>query len=146
IDMSLAQIDLTQANWSDARQELTAILAKNGDNPLARKWMGMLEVSTGNHAAAISSFRKVIESDPNNAVALSNLAYLLVENGNQTEEPLKYAQKAKELEPDNPEFEDTLGWVLYRRGVYSVAVKHLEMAASKQAAALHLYHLAMAYH
>lgn len=144
-DLSLARIDLLQANWKDARSQLTTILSSGSENPLARQWLGMLEVSSGNQTAAINHFRKVIETQPNNAVALNNLAYLLAENGNQTEEPLKYAEKAVGLDPGNPEFEDTLGWVLYRRAVYDLAVRHLESAVSTRSTALRNYHLAMAY-
>jgi tetratricopeptide (TPR) repeat protein len=144
-DMSLAQIDLLQSNWKDARQELSTILAKKAENTLARQWLGMLEAAAGDSAAAIADFRKVIEAQPDNAKALNNLAYLLLEGGNQTEEPLKYAQRAVELSPGNPDYEDTLGWVLYRRAVYDLAVKHLESSVSKKSTALPYYHLAMAY-
>lgn len=145
-DLSLAQIDLLQANWKDARRELTSLLSAKGENPQAQQWLGMLEASSGDPTAAIKSFRKVIENQPDNAVALNNLAYLLSESGDQTQEPLKFAQRAVELDPKNPEFEDTLGWVLFRRGVYGVAVTHLERAMSMKVTALRQYHLAMAYH
>lgn len=143
-DVSMAQVDLLQSNWKDARQELTTILTTKGENPLARQWLGMLEAAAGDQAAAIADFRKVVESQPDNAKALNNLAYLLGESGIQTDEPLKYAQRAVELNPGNPDFEDTLGWVLYRRAVYDLSVKHLELAVSKKSAALPNYHLAMA--
>lgn len=144
-DLSLAQLDLLQSDWKDARPELNAILSKNGEDALARLWMGMLEASVGDQAAAIADFRRVIDAQPGNAIALNNLAYLLAESGNQTEEPLKYAEKAVELDPGNPDFEGTLGWVLYRRGVYDLSVKHLESSVSKKSTALRNYHLAMAY-
>ena len=145
-DLSMAQIDLLQANWSDARRQLTAILSSKGENAQAAQWLGMLEASSGNQAAAIKYFRKVLETKPDNAVALNNLAYLLSESGDQTDEPLRYAQRAVELEPKNPEFVDTLGWVLFRRGVYEGAVTHLERAASLKSTAIGQYHLAMAYY
>ena len=144
-DLSLARIDLLQSDWKEARPELNAILSKKGEDPLARQWLGMLEVSVGDQAAAIADFRKVIEAQPDNAIAFNNLAYLLAESGNQSEEPLKYAEKAVELDPTNPEYEDTLGWVLYRRAVYDLSVKHLESSVSKKSTALRNYHLAMAY-
>jgi tetratricopeptide (TPR) repeat protein len=145
-DLSIAQIDLLQSNWNDARRQLNSILSTKGENPQAEQWLGMLEVSSGNKAAAIQNFRKVLETQPDNAVALNNLAYLLVESGDQSEEPLRRAQRAVELDPKNPDFADTLGWVLFRRGVYSVAVTHLERAASTKPTAVRQYHLAMAYY
>ena len=143
-DLSLARISLLQANWKDARQELTTILSAKGEDPQARQWLAMLEVSVGNQDAAITNFRKVVESQPNNATALNNLAFLLAENG-KADEALKYAEKAVELAPDKPDFEDTLGWVLYRRGLWDAAVTRLQSAVSKGGAARHQYHLAAAY-
>jgi tetratricopeptide (TPR) repeat protein len=142
-DLELARINLRQSNWSDARQQLGAILHSQ-ENTTARLWLGMLEESVGNHAAAITAFRKVVDTEPKHVTALNNLAYLLAEQGN-TDEALNFAQKAKELEPDTARVEDTLGWVLYHKGVYSVAVKYLEMANAREGTAVRKYHLAMAY-
>lgn len=144
-DLSLALISLLQANWGDARQTLTTMISDRGENPQARLYLGMLEDATGNRPVAIAHFRKVLEVQPDNAIALNNLAYLLTSEGNRTEEPLRLAQKAVELQPQNPEFEDTLGWVLYNRGIYPTAVKHLELAAAKKPTAVVRSHLAMAY-
>ncbi len=143
--LELARASLQQANWNDARQKLTEILSTEGDNPLARSWLGMAEESAGNHDAAITAFRKVLEVDPNNPLALNNLAFLLAEYKDQKDEALKYAQKAQEASPDAAYIQDTLGWVLYRKGVYPMAIKYLEMANSREGTALQKVHLAMAY-
>jgi len=143
-DLSLAQINLLQANWKDARQELDALLSTKGENSTARQWLGMLEVSQGNPTAAIADFRKVLESQPNNAIALNNLAFLLAENS-QAAEALKYAERAVEMAPDRPEFEGTLGWVLYRKGLFDAAVMHLQSAVSKGGSVRQQYYLAAAY-
>lgn len=58
---------------------------------------------------------------------------------------MKYAQKAMDLAPDAPAVADTLGWVYFQRGAYSMAVTNLERAVAKEATAVRNYHLAMAY-
>ena len=65
---------------------------------------------------------------------------------NQPAEALKLAERAQELEPDNPNFQDTLGWVLYKKGLYQNAVTHLQSAVAKtKGKDVRLqYHLAMA--
>jgi len=143
-DLELARINLKQANWTDARQQLAGILSSNGENPQARLWLGMLEESVGNHDAALVAFRKAAEAQPDNAIALNNLAYLLATHAGNTDEALKYAQKAQELAPDNPDMQDTLGWVLYQRGLYENAVTQLQAAANRGGSARQYYHLAMA--
>jgi tetratricopeptide (TPR) repeat protein len=49
------------------------------------------------------------------------------------------------LHPGKTAYEDTLGWALYRKGLYDVAVPHLEQAAAQKGSAVPKYHLAMAY-
>ena len=48
-------------------------------------------------------------------MALNGLAYLLAET-RQPDEAIKYAQKAKELAPDSPAVDDTLGWTYFQKG------------------------------
>jgi uncharacterized protein HemY len=76
---------------------------------------------------------------------LNNLAFLLADQANQPDEALKLAQQAKELAPRDPSVDDTLGWVYYCKGLYPVAVKHLEAAVAKEPNARRKYHLAMVY-
>lgn len=41
--------------------------------------------------------------------------------------------------------DDTIGWIMYRKGLYSSAVKYLESAAQGQNDPVIRYHLGMAY-
>ena len=86
----------------------------------------------GDTNGAIEHFQQVVAADPNDAQASNNLAYLLAEHRNDNDTALKFAQKAVELNPTTPEFCDTLGWILYRKGVYGTAVKYLEQADAKR--------------
>jgi uncharacterized protein HemY len=59
---------------------------------------------------------------------------------------LQWAQKAEELAPADPQIEDTLGWALYHKGMYSMALKHLEFAATATSRPRQKYHLAVVYY
>ena len=134
-----------EGKWDAARERLNAVLSMDSKSTTARLWMGVIEEATGNFQAALKYYREVLDSDPNNAEALNNAAYLLADRTNQPDEALKYAQRAVELHPGKTAYEDTLGWALYRKGLYSIAVPHLEQAASQKGSAVPKYHLAMAY-
>ena len=121
------------------------VLSIDTRNITARLWLGYVKAVRGDYDAAIADFHQVVEANTNNADALNNLAYLLVDYRKRPDEALQYAQKAQELAPDNPEFADTLGWVLYQKGLYSSAVQQLERASLKGNNVLSKYHLAMAY-
>jgi tetratricopeptide (TPR) repeat protein len=141
--LSLAQMEISERRFDDARKTLEQIAATDPTNT-ARLWLGHIEQKAGNSAGAMTHYRNVLEADAGQVVALNNLAFLLAEAG-QAEEALKYAEKAKELAPSNAAVEDTLGWVLYRRGLYGMALTHLESADRREPSARRKCHLAMAY-
>jgi Tfp pilus assembly protein PilF len=140
-------MDFVQGKLGEAKKRLEAVLATNESNPTARLWLGIMEEKLGDRNAAIDLYRKVAQGNPDSAQASNNLAYLLVEYGNQPDEALKYAERAVQLAPEDPAYSDTLGWILYRKGVYASAVPYLERASAHQAAdsVIWKYHLAMAY-
>lgn len=58
--------------------------------------------------------RKLIELNPQNAIAMNALGYTLADRTDRTEEAFKLIQKALALKPKNPAILDSMGWVLYR--------------------------------
>jgi tetratricopeptide (TPR) repeat protein len=142
--LALAELDTTEAKWDDARKRLDGVVASQPSNVPAHLLLGQLEMNQGKRAPAIDQFRRAVELSDGNALALNALAYLLAEN-KQADEALKYAQKAKELAPNNPAVDDTLGWTYFQKGMYSLAVTNLEDATAKDGTAVRKYHLAMAY-
>jgi Flp pilus assembly protein TadD len=74
---------------------------------------------------------KALEVNPRFAPAANNLAYLLSEQGGDGERALQLAQVAREVAPEDPHVADTLGWILYKRGVHQRAVTLLQEAAQK---------------
>jgi tetratricopeptide (TPR) repeat protein len=143
LQLALAQLALNDK--AEARKTLEAASLLPTGRAQAQLMLGMLDEQDGHMPEATEHFRQAIEVDPNNVLALNNLAYRLSNNLNSLDEGFKYAEQAKALDPDNPLVNDTLGWVCYKRGLYPAAVQFLELAVSKQPAALHKYHLAMAY-
>jgi Flp pilus assembly protein TadD len=99
----------------------------------------------GDIPAARSAYEQALAVDPRFAPAANNLAWLLAEHGGDQERALHLAQVAKEAMPDDPRVNDTLGWVLYKRGVYDRAARVLSDSASKSPnSALIQYHYGMA--
>ena len=143
--ISLAQLDMAEGHASDAIKALSEVLDRNPKNVIARMLLAGIQDSGGNHTAAVDAYKKVLDVQPANVVALNNVAYDLAEYANRPDEALQYAQKAAELQPDAPAVENTLGWVLYRKGLYSTALPYLEKAAEKEPSARRKCHVAMAY-
>jgi tetratricopeptide (TPR) repeat protein len=144
-DLSLAQMDVSAGRPNDAIKTLSAVLVQDPNNIAARLLLADLEDARGDRVPAMDAYKKILDLQPSNILALNNLAFDLAEYGNKPDEALGYAQKAAELAPDAAAVADTLGWVLYHKGLYSVALQHLEKAAEKEPTARHKCHLAMAY-
>jgi Flp pilus assembly protein TadD len=83
---------------------------------------------------------------PRFAPAANNLAWIYSEHGGDQEKALQLAQMAKEALPDDPRVSDTLGWILYKRGIYQRALALLKESAAKLPSNPQVqYHLGMAY-
>ena len=94
---------------------------------------------------AEEAYQKALAINPRFAPAANNLAYLLTARGGDKERALQLAQTAKEAAPDEPQISDTLGWILYNRGVYQRALALLKESAAKLPESPEVqYHLGMA--
>lgn len=142
-DLAMAGLDQAEHHTGAARQRLLAILTIDPGNVRALTMLAGLEGEAGNRAESIKRYRAVLDVDSANLLALNNLAYTLAFDN--PDEALKYAQQAGEIAPGNAFVEDTLGWVYYRKGIYSTAVSYLKRAVEKEPTPKREFHLAMSY-
>ncbi len=86
------------------------------------------EKQNANPSQAIKLFEEIISQDEHNSVATANLAMLYAEQGQDVTKALELAQKAYELQPENPLVADALGWVYYYQGALLMAKQYVEQA------------------
>ncbi len=108
--------------------------------------LGSLQQSKGDKDSAMAAYKKALTIQPEQPIAANNLAYLMVEDGQNTDVALNYAQMARRALPNAPSTADTLAWVYYAKGTYSSARDLLEEAAkaAPEDASIQ-YHLGMTY-
>lgn len=70
----------------------------------------------GDVDGAIAVYESVIRDTPDNATALNNLAYLLVDRKNKPAEALPYAERAGQIAPNDANILDTVGTVQMANG------------------------------
>ena len=80
---------------------------------------------------AEATFRKVIQSDPQNATALNYLGYMLADRGMKLDEALTLIKKAVDMDPANGAYLDSLGWVYFKQGKYDQAEEILIKASQR---------------
>jgi tetratricopeptide (TPR) repeat protein len=150
-DLALTKADLAERKIGDARATLARMVATDAGRFPGDVLLAAAEAQDGNFEAAIEHYRNALQLRPHNAEILNNLAYLLADKANQPDEALGYAQQAVETSPENPDAAGTLGWILYRKGLYQQAKQQLKRAADQdrqrtdQNAVIRKYHLAMVY-
>lgn len=72
--------------------------------------------------------RRILEMEPDNAVALNALGYTLADRTDRYEEAHRLIVRALELQPDDAAFIDSMGWVQYRLMHYDEALRLLRLA------------------
>lgn len=150
-DLALAEADLAEGNLDRARTELVQVLEMDSRNFAGRILLARVETRASRYPEAVDQYRKALELQPGNFLALNNLAYLLADKAGQPDEALPLAQRALELAPENPDGGGTLGWVFYHKGLYQEAERYLRDAVKRDGgsrqtnAVIRKYHLAMAY-
>jgi tetratricopeptide (TPR) repeat protein len=92
--------------------------------------LSSIQARAGQPAEAEKTLRAVLQRAPDNATALNNLGYQLIERGGRYQEALTLIEKAVSIEPLNGSFLDSLGWVNYKLGRLQEARGHLEKASS----------------
>jgi Flp pilus assembly protein TadD len=108
--------------------------------------MGMAEKNRGHADLAEKAYRQALEIDPNNVVALNNLAWIAMMSPERAGEAVGYAKKAAEAAPKMGQVLDTLGWAYHVNGENELASQTLErgVAAAPEDPRL-LYHFAVVY-
>ncbi len=101
----------------------------------------------GDPRGSEESLRRILSRDPENATALNNLGYFLIERNERLPEALDMIQRAVRANPTNSSFLDSLGWAYFKLGRLDEAERHLTEAARRnnQSATIH-EHLGDVYH
>jgi Tfp pilus assembly protein PilF len=87
-------------------------------------------------------YEDLLTSNQNDGQALNNYSYTLAERGINLRNALDMAEKAIELEPGNPAYFDTIGWIYFKMKKFEKALEYIEQSLSKNPAnAVVLEHL-----
>lgn len=142
LQRELGEFDAALASFRQA-----GALAPQSVPPILNQ--AMLIDAMGKKKEATELYNKVLGMDPQNALALNNLAFINAETGSNLDQAMTYAERAKQQAPDSPDISDTLGYVYYQKNLNAAALSifkqvvaqapqnptfrlHLAMALSKE--------------
>lgn len=119
---------LDEKQQQEALTTATEALEQYPDNIEIRYARAMLYDTLGQTAEAEADLRRIIEQEPQNAVALNALGYILTTRTDRLREARGYIEQALKLDPDNPAILDSMGWVLFLEGRLDAALDYLARA------------------
>ena len=136
---------LAAGKTEDAKQLSQQWLAKHPKDAFFIGYLGERAILTKDYAAAEGHFRTVLQGDPDNAEAMNNLAWLMVEQSRQG--AVDVARKAVARQPGRADILDTLSMALAKENQLPAAIdnqkKAVELAPGLPVLKLHLAQLAL---
>lgn len=130
-DMQASFLESTR-KFKEAMDILTQGLKKFPGDEKLTYFQGAIYERLGDRTKALENMRSILVTNPKNAHALNFIGYTYTESGENLEEAEKFIRQARDLRPDDGFIEDSLGWVLFKRGKTDEAMEHLERAAKLQ--------------
>ncbi|GAA4339227.1 tetratricopeptide repeat protein [Pigmentiphaga soli] len=123
-----SQILRNAGQRDEAIKVLQAASGKYPENTALLYDLGMLYEQQNRVADMESTLRRVIALDPGHAQAYNALGYSLADRNMRLSEAKALIERALNLQPDDPFIIDSMGWVLYRMGDNTGAIKYLKRA------------------
>jgi tetratricopeptide (TPR) repeat protein len=128
----LAQLYLAQQRLDESRAEFDNIAARSAAHVGAATMAAIILTVQGKQPEAQQRYEQIVAKNPRAAVAANNLAWMYAERGEKLNEALELAQSAKAELPDEPEINDTLGYVYLKRNLGQLAIRPFQDAVTKQ--------------
>lgn len=132
--LALAQINSRLKRWKESEDAIAradSLATKRDDKIYIEFVWGSILERQKKYDKAEEMFKKVLALDPNNAMTLNYLGYMMADRGVRLPEALGYIKQAVQLEPQNGAYLDSLGWVYFKQGNYEMAEEMLLKAVAR---------------
>jgi tetratricopeptide (TPR) repeat protein len=143
--LRMAEANRRKGDLNEAERLFQASHAASPNDTRALLPLALMLDGTGRQDQAVPIYEQILKLDPNQPVALNNLAYLMAQKGDDPDRALDLAQKAAAKSKDSAEIQDTLGMAYLKKNMPDEAVTAFRAALQSQPnnAAFH-YHLGLA--
>ncbi|CAG4888336.1 tetratricopeptide repeat protein [Paraburkholderia gardini] len=118
--------------YPEAEARLAQVSAEFPDDPDLTYDYAMAAEKTGHYDVMETQLRKLMQTQPDNPQAYNALGYSLADRNQRLQEADKLIEKAASLAPNDAFIMDSVGWVKYRLGDTSDAIKLLRKAYDLQ--------------
>ncbi|MGD0801844.1 MAG: tetratricopeptide repeat protein [Terracidiphilus sp.] len=132
--LAMGQMNVRAHRWKeaeDAFNKAQALTTKNEDRSYLFFLWGEWAERQKHYGPAEQFFHQALDLEPESAMTMNYLGYMLADKGARLPEALKLIRKAVELEPMNGAYLDSLGWVYFKMGEYELAEQNLRQAVER---------------
>jgi tetratricopeptide (TPR) repeat protein len=136
----------TDAQLATAEKRLKAAASAQPKNTILQLQLADLLDRRGQYPEAARIYRDVLAREPNNFLAMNNLAWMLAHGGGNAREALEQIEKALAGMGRRPDLLDTRGMVHLALKDTASALADLKEAAADGTSPQRLFHLARAHH
>jgi len=142
----LGQLYVARGRMKEATDEYVKLASLDANSIPTFTMLGLLYNAQNQQDEAIKAFLHAAQIDPRAAsVASNNIAWMYAEGRGNLDEALQYARYATSQVPENAYFNDTLGWVQYKKGAVEEAIKAFQTSVNIDPEnATFQYHLGLA--
>jgi tetratricopeptide (TPR) repeat protein len=130
--VALSQLYLQDKRFGDAEKVLLRSENKNSEDPQSKERLKFQRATVYERQKdfdrAESLFKEILKDNPQNAVALNYLGYMLADRGVKLQEAVGYVREALEIDPRNGAYLDSLGWAFFKLNDLTNAEKYLLQA------------------
>jgi tetratricopeptide (TPR) repeat protein len=126
--LGIADTLMRRHRYAEAEPFLAEALRRQpGDDRLLFA-QGAVAERLGRFEVAERSLGRAVVANPNNAMALNYLGYMLAQRGRRLPDSVLYVQRAVALDPENPAYLDSLGFALFKLNRFAPAEEMLRTA------------------
>lgn len=152
--VNIAEILISVQNTPDsartAEDIFNMIIAKHPDTAKAIHGLAIVKQMTQDYQEAIRLNRQVLLLEPENTIAMNNLAWMLCQQQGDYKQALEIVNKGLEITPNFADMIDTRGVIYYKMGKFEEAIKDFircsQLYSEDMPAAVSTYfHLGKAY-
>ena len=136
VQVSLAGLLQRSGDFRGAVELMEELIRAHPDNPDLYYDLGLIYGEAGHEERVLEIMHEVIERDPNHANALNYVGYSWAEKAVRLDDAERMIRRAIALRPNDGYITDSLGWVLYQRGLKLLAAGHTGDARTALSSAL----------
>jgi len=128
IYVNLSQVYLQDKRYGDAEKILRRAENKTTDsqnNERLKIQLAAIYEKQKDFDRAESVFKEILKVNPQNAVALNYIGYMLADRGVRLDEAVRYVKEALAIDPQNGAYLDSLGWAFFKLNELEKAEKYL---------------------